>query len=101
MDSLGYKVKGEFGIEGRRYFPKSGLDRTHQLHAFEQGSEHTNIHLAFKEYLIAHPSVAIKYKELKLKVLRSCNNDMDLYCKGKDGFVKKYEEISLKWWRNT
>jgi len=38
MESLGYLAKGEFGIPGRRYFQKGGVQRTHQVHAFLTGS---------------------------------------------------------------
>ncbi|WP_233090623.1 GrpB family protein [Vibrio sp. IB15] len=38
MESLGYEVKGEFGIAGRRYFQKGGIQRSHQVHAFLVGS---------------------------------------------------------------
>ena len=34
LESSGYKVKGENGIEGRRYFQKGGIQRSHQVHVF-------------------------------------------------------------------
>ncbi|TOF71387.1 GrpB family protein, partial [Vibrio parahaemolyticus] len=42
MESLGYEVKGEFGIAGRRYFQKGGIQRSHQVHAFLVGSPEAN-----------------------------------------------------------
>ncbi len=39
MEALGYEALGEFGIPERRYFRRNNAlgDRTHQVHAFEQG----------------------------------------------------------------
>lgn len=98
MERLGYEIKGEFGINSRRYFTKGGLDRSHQIHAFEIGSEHINRHLAFKDYLIAHPIVTAEYQDLKLQVLSECQNDIGMYCDGKEEFIKKHEQLALKWW---
>ena len=57
MESLGYEVMGEYGIHGRRYFRKDNQEgiRTHQIHAFESGSAEAERHLAFRDYMIAHP----------------------------------------------
>ncbi|MGE7693813.1 GrpB family protein [Lysinibacillus sp. NPDC094177] len=35
FQEIGYEVKGEFWITGRRYFRKGGDHRTHQIHAFQ------------------------------------------------------------------
>ena len=35
--NLGYEVKGENGIPGRRYYQKGGNNRTHHIHAFQSG----------------------------------------------------------------
>ena len=67
MDTLGYESLGEFGITGRRYFRKndsSGV-RTHHVHAFLRGDAHVRRHVAFRDYLIAHPDVAAGYSTLK------------------------------------
>ncbi len=71
MESLGYLAKGEFGIPGRRYFQKGGVQRTRQVHAFLTGSHEAQRHIAFKEYLIAFPAVADEYGVLKKLVQQS------------------------------
>ena len=65
---LGYEAKGEFGLPGRRYFRKSSEDgvRTHHLHGYQVGSPEITRHLAFRDYLIAHPESARAYEALKL-----------------------------------
>ena len=53
ISALGYTIKGENGISGRRYFQKGGYQRSHHVHAFQSGDLHLHRHKAFKEYLIA------------------------------------------------
>lgn len=102
MQSLGYEVMGEFGISGRRYFRKNNQDgvRTHHIHVFESGSAEVVRHLAFRDYLIAHPEEAQKYSELKKKLAEEHSQNADGYIDGKDGFIKEIdrreEQLSSK-----
>ena len=57
FEGLGYEVKGEFGMMGRRYYRKGGDHRTHQIHAFKVGDPNIHRHIAFRNYLAAHPGV--------------------------------------------
>ena len=101
FESIGYECKGEFGILGRRYFQKGGDSRSHQIHAFKKNSDNAIRHLAFKEYLIAHPEVAKSYEDLKLDVAKKCNNDIGAYCDGKNEFIKTYEQHAVAWYKNA
>ena len=67
LESLGYEYLGEFGIPGRRYMRKGGDERTHQVHVFAQGDA-VNItrHLAFRDFLRAHPDVCAEYALLTI-----------------------------------
>lgn len=96
MMSIGYTPKGEFGIPGRRYFQKGGDARTHHLHAFQSGDFNLIRHLAFRDYLRAHPDAARQYSELKRAVAAACGNDLGRYCDGKDAYVKRLETIAVK-----
>ncbi|MCL6270300.1 GrpB family protein [Sansalvadorimonas sp. 2012CJ34-2] len=97
LEQLGYEPKGEFGIPGRRFFMKGGDNRTHHIHAFTEGNPEAVRHLAFRDYLIAHPQVAAEYASLKLAVARSCDNDMAVYCDEKNDFIQHHEKLALKW----
>ena len=97
MEGLGYLVKGEFGIEGRRYFQKSRVQRSHHLHAFLVGSPHIARHLAFRDYLRALPETRKDYGELKKKGVKICNNDIEIYGAHKNNFIQKYERKALRW----
>ena len=94
---LGYEAMGEFGIRGRRYYRKGGDNRTHQIHAFEVGDANIDRHIAFRDYLAAHPAVRLEYQDLKIQLAKECENDIDQYCTGKDSFVKHHEAKALQW----
>ena len=96
MEAIGYEVMGEFGIPGRRYFRKGGENRSHHIHAFVYGDPNLLRHIAFRDYLRAHPEVAREYGELKRRIAQACENDKDRYCDGKDAYVKRIEAIALK-----
>jgi GrpB-like predicted nucleotidyltransferase (UPF0157 family) len=99
MQQLGYEALGEFGIPGRRYFRKNGSSgrRTHQVHAFEAGTPQVLRHLAFRDYLIAHPQLAQAYGQLKYALARQHPQDIDAYIAGKSPFLQEHEARALTW----
>ena len=99
MESLGYEVKGEFGIPGRRYFRKDNQEgiRTHQIHAFEASSTEVERHLAFRDYMIAHLGDAQRYSKLKRKLAEEHPQSMDEYMDGKNGFIKEMDRRAAQW----
>ena len=99
MESLGYEVMGEYGIPGRRYFRKDNREgiRTHHVHAFEAGSAEAERHLAFRDYMIAHPAEAQSYSELKRKLAAEHPQSIDDYMDGKDGFIKEIDRRAARW----
>lgn len=88
MEQLGYEVMGDFGIPGRRFFRKNNQDgmRTHHIHIFNHNSAQIKRHLAFRDYMIAHPTDAKQYSELKCQLAKHTN--IDGYVDGKDSFIK-------------
>lgn len=93
MKRLGYQAMGEFGIVGRRYFRKvnsSGI-RTHHVHIFEANSPEIKRHLAFRDYMIAHPAEAQQYSDLKRKLAKQFPEDIESYMDGKDEFIKNID----------
>lgn len=99
MESLGYKVMGEFGIAERRYFCKHNQEgiRTHHVHIFEVNSKQVERHLAFRDYIIYHPEDAHKYSELKRSLAQKYPTDIDSYMNGKDGFIKEVDRKVAQW----
>jgi GrpB-like predicted nucleotidyltransferase (UPF0157 family) len=99
MESLGYEVMGEFGIPGRRFFRKDNQEsvRTHHIHTFEIASAQVERHLAFRDYMLAHPEDAQKYSELKRELARKYPQNIDKYMDGKDGFIKEMDKKAAQW----
>ena len=100
MEAAGYEAKGEFGIPGRRYFRKNAEDGTRlcHVHAFEAGSPGAVRHLAFRDYLRAHPDIAQTYSNLKRELAVRHPDDMEAYMDGKDAFVKETERRAVEAW---
>lgn len=99
MELLGYEVMGEYGIPGRRYFRKDNGEgiRTHHVHVFEAGSAEAERHLAFRDYMIAHPAEAQSYSELKRKLADEHPQSIDDYMDGKDDFIKEADRRAARW----
>ena len=94
--ALGYQAMGEFGIAGRRYFRRddaAGI-RTHHLHAYAMGSPHIARHLAFRDYLRAHPATAADYAALKQRLA----SDPVSYVERKGPFVLSIQAEALAWY---
>lgn len=102
MTACGYEAMGEFGLPGRRYFRRDNAQgiRTHHVHVFEKGSDSVERHLAFRDYLIAHPEHAQLYSVMKRELAPLCANDMNKYMDGKDPFIKDTEVLALEWFRS-
>jgi GrpB-like predicted nucleotidyltransferase (UPF0157 family) len=103
LASLGYEALGAFGIEGRRYFRKCDAQgrRSHHLHVFATGSPHIDRHLAFRDYLRAHPEVATAYSALKDRITAGTGTTWDSYRDAKAPFVAETERRALAWARRT
>ncbi len=99
MEALGYEALGEFGLPGRRYFRKDNAAgiRTHQVHAFKAEDPEIERHLAFRDYMIAHPAEAGEYGELKQRLAQAHPTDIQAYVDGKDLFIKEHEARALAW----
>jgi GrpB-like predicted nucleotidyltransferase (UPF0157 family) len=91
---LGYEDLGPYGIEGRRYFRKSGPMgvRTHHLHLFLPGSPQIEWHLAFRDYLRAHPEQAAAYAACKARFAGSPD-----YQQAKGPRVQQLLAEALRW----
>ena len=97
--ALGYEAKGEFGIAGRRYFRLDSAEglRKYQVHAFEADSPEVRRHVAFRDYMNAHPAAAAAYGALKMRLAGQSPGDMAAYIAGKDAFVKEHQLRALAW----
>jgi len=97
MQDIGYQLRGENGIPGRRYFEKGGDHRSHHVHIFQNGSNEIKRHLVFRDYLKEHPNEKKMYGELKEKLAKQFPFDIDSYINGKEHLVKEIEARAWKW----
>lgn len=91
LTSIGYTARGEYGIPGRRYFKKHDLNGSPlvNLHSYLKQSHQVRRHLAFRDFLLAHPEFAHEYSELK-KSLADINGRLpDTYQDAKQPFIEK------------
>ena len=98
--ALGYESLGEFGLPGRRYCrendPATGK-RQFQLHCYAKGSPEIARHLAFRDYLRAHPAKAEEYEAEKIRAAAlHPDNTLD-YNAEKNDWIKATEIVALKW----
>lgn len=101
MIALGYTPLGEYGLPGRRFFPRI-IDpeisaRSHHVHLYQAGHPEIRRHLVVRDYLRAHSAEAAAYGELKAQLAAQFPWDIDRYLQGKDAFVKALEQRALAW----
>ena len=102
LAAAGYRAWGEFGLPGRRYFTREeNGKRTHNVHVYAVGNPEITRHLAFRDYMNAHPEEARAYGRLKEKLAREFPSDFEAYMDGKHAFVQERERRALAWKRET
>ncbi|WP_439021667.1 GrpB family protein [Bacillus thuringiensis] len=95
---LGYIVKGENGISGRRFFIHGTEEkRSYHLHVFEKGNPEIVRHLAFRDYMMAHCEEAEAYATLKKELAEKYTYDGTQYTEGKNEFVRNVDEKAKEW----
>ena len=100
LESLGYEWRGEFGIPGRPYCTLSDpvtRERLFNVHIFEQGSPEIDRHLAFRDYLRAHPHQARAYESEKQRAAAQHSTDTLAYNDAKSAWIKACERRALAW----
>ena len=100
MMAAGYRVYGEYGLPGRRYFTKdSGENRTHNIHMYAVGDPAVPRHLAFCAYLRTHPDACVEYVAVKRAAYAKHPADIEAYNNAKDAWIKRTEKVALAWYR--
>ncbi len=97
LDAEGYEYvpKYESQLPKRRYFRKPRLGpRAYHLHCVVKGCEFWIRHLAFRDYLRAHPKSAAEYDALKRELARRCCKED--YTEAKSPFVQRILAAALR-----
>lgn len=87
LATLGYRHRGDLGVEGREAFDNPPGLPDHNLYVCSEGSLPLRNHRAVREYLRAHPDDAAEYGELKKRLARRHSTDIDAYIAGKTDFI--------------
>jgi GrpB-like predicted nucleotidyltransferase (UPF0157 family) len=99
VETLGYAWHGAYGIPGRRYCTlcDEAGNRVVQLHLFQADSPHAVRHIAFRDYLRAHPDAACAYEAEKRRARDLFPDDSHSYGDEKSAWIKKTEAAALTW----
>src|SRR5882724_308915 len=99
VEALGYAWHGELGISGRRYCTLSdgAGNRIVQLHFFSADSPQVERHVAFRDYLRAHPDAAGAYEKEKRRARDLHPDDTHAYTDEKDAWIRDTEAKALTW----
>ena len=86
---LGYAHRGNLGIAGREAFSQPPAQPAHHLYVCAPDCSEYRRHIAFRDYLRAHPESARAYGDLKRSLASRFGEDRERYGAGKDEFVNE------------
>jgi GrpB-like predicted nucleotidyltransferase (UPF0157 family) len=97
LEKIGYQYNPDWEISMpmRRYFRRTTQDgtRTRHLHAVPYGGDFWTRHLAFRDYLRAHPDKAREYGDLKKQIAAQTESSLD-YAFAKKEFIRSVEALA-------
>jgi GrpB-like predicted nucleotidyltransferase (UPF0157 family) len=104
FEVAGFCWYGEYGLPGRRYLnrddPDTG-DRLTNVHFYAGDNPEVERHLAFRDYLRAHPGRAREYEAVKLACATQHPADIYGYMDCKDPICKAIESAAVTWQRSA
>ena len=98
LQAIGYFHEGDLGIAGREAFKYDGKDhlQKHHLYVCPENSAELKRHIAFRDYLRAHPEAVKEYSRIKEEGAALFPNDIEKYIEHKAPFIQKiYQEIGV------
>ena len=98
LAEIGYRHEGDLGIPGREAFRYEGDDPSQKRHVYvcARDSAELRRHIAFRDYLRAHPEAARAYGRIKEEGAALYPWDIDRYIAHKAPFIQGiYAEIGL------
>lgn len=98
LKAVGYYHEGDLGIVGREAFGYEGKShlRKHHLYVCPQASAELNRHIAFRDYLRAHPDAVNAYSLIKAEGAARYPHDIQGYIAHKSPFIESiYRKMGL------
>ena len=98
LAKIGYEHEGDLGIPGREAFGDRGKEhlQKHHLYVCAQDSKELRRHLAFRDYLRAHPEAAREYGRIKEEGAALYPCGIDRYIAHKAPFIEEiYRRLGL------
>ncbi len=98
LGEIGYQHEGNLGIVGREAFKYNGKEhlQKHHLYVCPEDSPELKRHLAFRDYLRAHPEAVREYGRIKEEGAKLYPDDIDGYIGHKSPFIGKiYAETGI------
>ncbi|MGF7235363.1 MAG: GrpB family protein [Frankia sp.] len=99
LTAIGYAYVPEFedAMPYRRYFRRQrGRRRTHQIHVVERtNTDWWDRHVAFRDWLAAHPGDRDAYASLKRRLAAEHRDDRHAYTDAKSVFITRIVETAL------
>lgn len=91
LEKIGYKHEGNLGIVGREAFKYVGKEhlKMHHLYVCPKDSLELKRHIAFRDYLRAHPDAIIEYSLIKENGAKLFPDDIEGYIAYKSLFIEK------------
>jgi GrpB-like predicted nucleotidyltransferase (UPF0157 family) len=87
LQRLGYHHEGDLGVSGREAFTTPPDTPPHHLYVCTTDSPQLVHHLAFRDYLRAHPDTARAYADLKKSLAKRFPADRSAYTDAKAAFI--------------
>ena len=89
LEAIGYSHRGEIqgGPPGCEAFDRPPDDPVHHLFVCPQGAEQFEKHIAFRDYLRAHPEARAEYVVLKRSLAERFSRDRLAYTESKTEFI--------------
>ncbi|PSN11771.1 GrpB family protein [filamentous cyanobacterium CCT1] len=102
LEAAGYRYWGEYGLPGRRYFTRDqDGHRTRNIHIYGVGDPDIERHLAFRDYLRAHPAVRDQYAAIKRAAYVRYPADIDGYSDSKHDWIQTVEAQAVAWYQQA
>ena len=91
LGNIGYFHEGDLAIPGREAFGYAGKPRlqAHHLYVCRRDSAELRRHLAFRDYLRAHPGAVREYGRIKAEGAALFPDDIDGYIAHKAAFIQE------------